>query len=63
MDIQTKIENLLAEMRVYEYIENLLYEYWESLPNPKLPYTEWFYMNNGPKDFLDKLLRGKPCNL
>ena len=34
-------------------LDNLLFKYWESLPEPKMFYTEWFYGEGGIRDILN----------
>lgn len=34
-------------------LENLLFRYWEELPEPKKCYTEWFYGDGGFQEMLN----------
>jgi len=36
-------------------IENLLFEFWEAQPEPKPDYTQWFYRDGGPHDYIENL--------
>jgi hypothetical protein len=37
-------------------IENLLFQYWNEMPNEKPRYTLWFYSKGGVKEKTDDLL-------
>ena len=46
------MENNLEKLRLK--LDNLLWEYWKSVPEPKLSYGRWWCSEGGLKDMLDK---------
>ena len=36
----------------WDELENVMYRYWVSLPEPKIDYTQWWYSDGGVKDML-----------
>ena len=36
----------------WDELENVMYRYWVSLPEPKIDYTQWWYRDGGIRDML-----------
>jgi len=36
-------------------LENLCFRYWESMPEPKPQYTQWWYGDGGPMEALQTI--------
>ena len=44
----------MANKLIAARVENTLFEFWESLPEPKLDYTQWYYGEGGVKESLNR---------